>query len=251
MERIEDYSNSKIPLAEREQILFQTVEYLDDESVKLFSKLVDLDVSSIEEIEDTYQRIIELQKLFAKVKEAYDYLMSVEIANYSFAFRRLELKYFLNFLATFYAFKVSPPLGIFSFTALSHLTNTYFMSEKEQIDDALDQYNIDERMNTIRRTLENCCRFFDGKSQLEEEKTKTKEDLKKRKTRLAANSYIILFLAGHLTVEDVHKMPKEIRDMVIQTIKNNGNPNSKSLFELYEILQREEKEKKAYRKKDA
>lgn len=165
------YHDSHIPLEEREKDLFNKITELDQESLVLYQVL--FEKRKEKEIEEEIlSRLTQLNHLYEEIKDGYYYLYAVEEQTKRFATLRALWKGILTLSTTAFAYEANPLLGIISFVALAKMTSSQYVQELKGIEEAMNQYNCLDQMNTIENTLGNCSYY----AEKPKEYTKQKED---------------------------------------------------------------------------
>ncbi len=165
------YHDYKIPLEEREKDLFQTLGQIDRESLELYEILFEKRKDKVLE-EEILSRLTKLNHLFEELKDGYYYLYAVEVKTKKYVNLRALWKAVLTISTTAFAFDANPLLGIISFVALAKVASRDYIAELKNVEEILKQYNCQDQMSLIEKTLGNC-NYYAEKPR---EYTKQKED---------------------------------------------------------------------------
>ena len=171
------------------------------------------------------------------------------MSSYSYAMQRYEFKEFLTMLTTFYSFAVNPLFGISSFVLLNKLATKSFVSEVEQIETAVQRFEKEDGLDTIRQTLENSNRIFMNKVKNMKEKLHTlnpqsNEDM----ANFLANVYISYLCDEESDMSMIESLDDTMKERILQMLRKDFNEEE---LDIKQLIQREKEEEKVYTKKES
>lgn len=249
MTNIVEYSKSNASLEEKEKFVFEVIDILDKESYKLFGEIIDLSDESFYKVEEISKRIIELYKVYIKVKEAYDYLDMIEQGRVIYATKRFQLKALLTAFTTMFAFLNNAFLGIVSFVALNKVAINDYTREIGEIGISYSNFD-DNRLELIKTTIENCDRLFAGKvSRMTEILQSTHSEEDEGYKAIIVNGFIELYLNGEITDDRLLSISDKYKEKLKQILKKDLNSDSDDLITLIQEFNKHNDECKKMTKK--
>ena len=243
MADIVEYSKSKEPLKKREEVLFQTIDYLDKESYELYCEIMDLGNESIYKTEELALRINDLMELYNKVKEAYEYLVQIEFSSYNYAVKRHQTKEFLILLTTFYTFMASPVFGIAAFVVLNRMATKSFVEELAEIEQAAKQFDIEDKMNLIHTTIDNSFRILNGKVERCHATLENEDNKEGASLIVVANIMISLCLTGGISKNSLSHFSVPLQRKMADILQKDLNVETSDLNELIDLSRKKEEKK--------
>ena len=238
-----EYSKSKEPLKKREEVLFQTIDYLDKESYDLYCEIMDLGNESLYKTEELAIRINNLMILYNQVKEAYEYLSQIELSSYNYAVKRHQTKEFLILLTTFYTFIASPIFGIAAFVVLNRMATKSFVEELAEIEQAVKQFDIEDKMHLIHTTIDNSFRILNGKVERSHETLENEDNKEETSLIIVANIMISLCLTGGISKNCLSYFSEPLQRKMADILKEDLNVETSDLNELIDLSLKEEEKK--------
>ena len=249
MKNIVEYSRSNASLDEKERFLFGVIDILDKESYKLFSEIVDLSDESFYKIGEISFRIIELYQVYINAKKAYDYLDMIEQSRVIYATKRFQLKTLLMAFTTMFAFLNNALLGIISFVALTKVATSDYVREIGEIGITYSNFD-DNKLETIKTTIENCDRLFSGKvRKMSELLQSTHNEDDEGYTAIIVNDFIELYLDGEITDDVLLSISDKYKEKLKQILKKDLNSDSDDLTTLIQEFKKHNEECKKMTKK--
>lgn len=238
-----EYSKSKEPLKKREEVLFQTIDYLDKESYDLYCEIMDLGNESLYKTEELALRINNLMILYNQVKEAYEYLSQIELSSYNYAVKRHQTKEFLILLTTFYTFIASPIFGIAAFVVLNRMATKSFVEELAEIEQAVKQFDIEDKMHLIHTTIDNSFRILNGKVERSHASLENEDNKEETSLIIIANIMISLCLTGGISKNCLSYFSEPLQRKMADILKKDLNVETSDLNELIDLSLKEEEKK--------
>ena len=216
------YFTSGKPLEEREQLLFELVNLLDNESFNLFNEIINLNDSSYYKIENLTTRINELKELNIQINKAFEYIKKIEESGYDYATRRLQFSRLAVAITTVYSCMINFILGIFHYIILNRMVNERFANELEETNQKIRQFDED-KITTINNTLDNCTRLLKGKMHKIQEHNFDLFDI-------IANDYITQYLEGN--AKNIEYLPDNLQIKIREMLQIDLNTNNDNLDDL-------------------
>lgn len=250
MKDILEYSKSNVSLKEREDFLFDLIDMLDKESSKLFGEIIDLSSESFYKANDISSRIVELHKVYIKAQEAYDYLDKLEQSKVVSATKRMQFKSLLVGITTMFAFVSNAFLGIASFVLLNSKATNDFSSEHEEIEGSYAKFD-DDRMELIKRTIENCSRLYNGKVYKMNEILKSAYSSHDKDCccAIVANKFLELYLMGVIPKSRLFELNKTLKSKVLSILLKDLNCDNDDFSYLLDLVKTRSDESKELVKK--
>jgi hypothetical protein len=227
-----DYLKGKDYLEKREEKLFELLDKLDEESFKLFSEIVDLDMNSFYKVDNLFMRINNLSDMYEKLVDCFEYLKNIELESFVYAGKRLQLKRLLIAIVTIYACLNNALIGIGGYIVLSNMANKSFGEENGDITLRVDKYSKYD-LQKISRTLINCANILKGKM----DRLYSQEELDGLDEHIIfANNTIASYLDGEIGLEEVKLLSEEDKESILRILQKDLNSEETSIYKLLSLL---------------
>ena len=224
---VRGYFKGDDSIENKEELLFSIIERLDQESYRLFSEIIDLDKESTYKIDSLALRCQELNFLYLAIEDCFNYLNDIEVKGYAYASKRLQSKRLLASVVTINLFMFNFVLAIIAYIMINRKANKEFADEFARISERV--FNFDEeRLDLIKRTLDNCNRLLEGKM------NKLSITIEHDYDGLIAKSNDIIegYIRGKLGNDYIEKLPPDIQNHIVNILHNDLNVDSKDIYEL-------------------
>ena len=246
-EDITKYLKGTAHIEDREKYLFDLIDKLDEESLRIFSDVIDANEVDFYKTRNLHTRISSLDEIIREVIDNYEYLAKLEEKSYDYAVNRYRLKLLLSILTTGASFAANPLLGVISFVLLMNKANKDYTTELRDIGNRIGMYD-DAKVNKIVSTIANAARIYEKKASVMQELFiegyTMCEDAEDDFVSIdfMANLAIMSYQSGDYTDEDLWIIPDAVKEVMVEILGFDLKNESKDLKELlHKLNEKDEK----------